>query len=63
MQRRALPGLGLDDVGRERRALSLTRDRPITHRFPSGFAVYPAASRHAVFTVIRHSNKRQLLEN
>jgi len=37
-------------------ALSLTRDRPIIHRFPSGFAVYPPAfprtvcsSRHTTF--------------
>ena len=28
---------------------SLTRDRPITHRFPSGFAVYPPAPPHGVF--------------
>jgi hypothetical protein len=27
----------------------LTRDRPITRRFPSGFTVYPSASRHDVF--------------
>jgi len=38
MQRRALPGLGLDDVGREGRALSFANE------------------------LIRHSNKRQLLE-
>ncbi len=32
-------------------ALSLTRDRPITHRFPSGFAIYPPAfPPHGVFT-------------
>jgi hypothetical protein len=27
----------------------LTRDRPITRRFPSGFTVYPSVSRHDVF--------------
>src|SRR6266516_7701191 len=27
----------------------LTRDRLITHRFPSGFAVYPPAPPHGVF--------------
>ena len=27
----------------------LTHDRPITHRFPSGFAVYPPVPPHGVF--------------
>jgi len=33
--------------GASKRA-KLTRDRPITHRFPSGFAVYPPAPRTAI---------------
>jgi hypothetical protein len=41
----------------------LTRDRPITRRFPSGFAVYPPAfPARRIHLVMRHSNKRQLLE-
>lgn len=42
---------------------ALTRDCPITRRFPSGFAVYPPASPlRRIHLVMRHSNKRQLRE-
>ena len=40
---------------------SLTRDRPITHRFPSGFAVYPPAPPHGVSA--RANLRSALLEN
>jgi hypothetical protein len=45
-------GAGLERDARATNVSGLTRDRPITCRFPSGFTVYPSVSRHDVFTCL-----------